>query len=249
MDLHWGQNITKRLEDPDSLLQPCEMLRRAVLFFCAEHLNPLFQTSGTRRGDLHLKEKKKKAKCERIFLPFKVQHSSSQHGAEKKKSWNQIHLIVIVKGTLSLMLSHNPLHQISVKRVRVCDKTVSQPKLTTHVTKQQSACTCRTGWMGVNRGEWSFHVFLFLPKMCFGLYSRSVYLYFVRWMTSWDVYMLCTWAMSCIYTIKLKRNPSYPGYERDCEYDLTWEFWINELLYVITDSPLSTAVDSIMGFI
>ena len=128
MDLHWGQNITKCLEDPDSLLQPCEMPRRAVLFFFF-FLRWTFKSSvpNLRRktGRFTPKRKEKKAKCERIFLSFKVQHSSSQHGTEKKKSWNQIHLNVIVEGTLSLMLSHNPLRQISIKRVRVSDKTVS----------------------------------------------------------------------------------------------------------------------------
>ena len=129
MDLHWGQNITKCLEDPDSLLQPCEMPRRAVLFFffffCAEHLNPLFQTSGARRGDLHLKEKKRRPSVRESSSHSK--YNIQAHSTARRKRSHEIRYILmsLLKGSSSLMLSHNPLRQISIKRVRVSDKTVS----------------------------------------------------------------------------------------------------------------------------
>ena len=136
------------------------------------------------------------------------------HSTARRKRSHEIRYILmsLSKGSSSLMLSHNPLRQISIKRVRVSDKTVSM-----YEQERVNGCYLRL----VKSLLFSF----FLPKMCFGLHSRFVYLYFVRWMASWEIYMLCTWAMSCIHTIKLKRNPSYPWYEMDCEYDLTWEFW------------------------
>ena len=79
MDLQWGQNITERLEDPNSFLQPCVMFQLCILFcwtfkFSVPHLRhkQIYVSVG----------KKKRAKHESIFLRFKAWHASSQRGED-----------------------------------------------------------------------------------------------------------------------------------------------------------------------
>lgn len=168
MDLHWGQNITKRLKDPDSFLQPCVMF--SLFSFFAEHLISLFHTWGTSRGDLHLKY----ATNEWVFLSpiqsitYKI---ITLHKEKKNNECNDMYPYIAV--ILSLW------HSLWCCCIILIPQKVpiESLKISTHGTRQQSAClwianiniciwfhSCAvTKWAALllpnknAQGLWSFH--------------------------------------------------------------------------------------------